>query len=606
MKKLLLITHSKLKIPSKGGNLNKFDISSFNKSPRKENFPLDLTGNTIYVIDIYFTFQRSKDAQDQNGLDFYRYLLGFFHECQNRLKVVFYSPLSIEFLLRQKPENLILERSVFLQTSQHGNFARRLSGTIEQLNKNNSWPIFNSASENLLSGYSIYKTPDKINNKIITDVNILIVDDQIEEWVETYKVVFSSFENVKFIKYDRSIGELNKFSLDKCGQNFLREVRKANLVIADFYLEERHQPFNWMSREELQDKSGFKLFQEIRKINPAVPYIVHSSSNKIAYFKILREFGIDDWLIKDTRGGVTTEYKKFNYEVLKKVVETYSNNKNAETFKRLASIKKVIDSLKLRSENSFWWDSKSHKSVVVDILDYSWYNLRFGLSEFSLTATEFGRSDNFIFNSIISELGKILELKDVEQRVSIKNMLYYFLKQFRNHISHYDINQIRLQDCLIYFEIWIKVLTLSRDSINNKKAFRDTKSVFAGNLNLSGQHSNQMFQSLIFGNHKTSFSNRILFCYLQFINDKSFTKISDNALKSRINETCQFYLTKANSSIEDFKNELFNHNCESTYKGKMLYEQLYLNKLDMDAATFSLIEDDIDGYFKLIVGNESL
>ena len=87
-----------------------FEIGNF--------FVPDFTGNTVYVIDVHCRFTKGNKEfflQHQGGLVVYRHLLKQFEGRQDKLKVVFYSPLAAKYLVAIKPENNVLTLLPFVE-----------------------------------------------------------------------------------------------------------------------------------------------------------------------------------------------------------------------------------------------------------------------------------------------------------------------------------------------------------------------------------------------------------------------------------------------------------------------------------------------------------
>ncbi len=577
--KLLFITNLEDNLPTSIDN-GKYTVNSYNNHPKNKTFTShkDTSGNTIYVIDIHYKLKDQSQLQSQNGIDFYRYLLNFFSKCQKNLKVIFYSPLPLDFLLKEKPENHILSVLPFIQIKGDGDFEKELLATI---NKNtNEWPILNSASENLLSGWALYKQQNPTTHKINSELSILILDDQIDEWKICYNTIFEDNINIKELKYDKKKEQNGHFSTLKFGDSFKNDVQKSELILADFYLEEQHKPFHWMSHDELKLKSGYKLFDKIKGqdgINPSAAYIIHSSSNKIQYFKNIYNDGLDNWLVKDTRGGVSTNQKKYNYEIFKKEIELYTTGENATLFKRLTVIREKIQNFESIQTPFFWWDNNTDKQLVINTLNYCWKNLRNVITKESHTLQN-NNTSGFLYNSIVNELGKILEIKKVNSLVSSPNLIFNFLKQFRNEGSHYNATRvINIKECILYFEIWLKILSKQKISV-----FK----------NSDGQNG-YLYQD--FGNGQPSFTNRKLLCLLQLLNSNCYGKleIQNTDLEKRIQQQCKDLLEFALKDINTLKKELF----ETSHQIQLA--TILGTSITKDASSYYLDTNEQTGYFEL-------
>ena len=265
---------------------------------------VDTSGKTVYVIDVHCVFTNNKKQlklQDQGGVTIYRQLLQKFDGNQDKLKVVFYSPISQEDLVKLKPENYVLSLLPLVECKyEEGQFESELARIISD----NKFPLFNNASENLLSGWALFRADNnrKENDFVETQYKhktptdkprvITFIDDEINEWRETYSKIFEQGKNIRLIMYQKEKHPFWEFSEEKI-DNLKNHVMQSALIVSDFYLQENHAPNTWLSNKQLEDKSGFKLFNAIKGggykdgIHKGVPYIMYTSSNKIQYYQYL-------------------------------------------------------------------------------------------------------------------------------------------------------------------------------------------------------------------------------------------------------------------------------------------------------------------------------
>lgn len=536
-----------------------FDVLNFIEAQHKD-------GSTIFVIDVHCKFKQADKMQQQGGVIVYRNLLKEFAKSQDKLKVVFYSPIPKEDLVKLKPENYVLALLPFVELfpdiehygikPEDWTFEKALTEAEKKV-----CPQFNNASENLLSGWSLND-----ENKVeVKKKQIVFVDDQANEWVKAFEKVFKLGKGgatVPLIFAYNKNGSDKVFSLDKLDKSFSESVREADLVISDFYLEENHEFNNWMSAEELSKKSGFQLFQAIKGTNgihKGVPIVMHTSSNKIQYYKFLDANGVDNWLVKDTRPNTTNQEKKENFNAFKTVIEQFTIGDSAKLYSTLKQLWEKIELIEQNS-NSNWWYSNSinskitkvtyntrkrgttvtetttiksaniqTKQTVLSILKDSWMALRALLNKEDLFATSIGSSDkNFTAAAICNNLGKLFEFFGFNQSIDYN----YFFKLFyciRNAASHYnDYSKFTKEDCILYFECWLSILQSADNSFEN---------IFRKN---SPAQIEQIIQD-------TSFEYNLLYCYMQYFN----SEYSKNHLeiKELLGRRIQSLFDKANYAV---------------------------------------------------------
>jgi len=567
-------------------------------------------GNTIFVIDVHCTFNQLK-LQEQGGVIIYRHLLNQFKDCQDKLKVVFYSPISKEHLAALRPENYVLTLLPFVQCEYDGNFAKALQEEIDK----NAFVQFNNASENLLSGWSLnqkqyvetYFLSDEESEKPKNEQtpvarSIAVIDDQLNEWTTTFKNIFEPKTKFRFLLYNNSKGTKGNFDKTKIenltdpktAYTLTDQIKDIDLVLSDFYLEEPHESNNWMSSEELSTKSGFQLFETIkgkkgeRGISKGIPYVMHTSSNKIQYLKFLDSNGVDNWLIKDTRPDTPIQQKRENYFAFKKEIEKYTSLESSELYVSLRKIWKQIELLESPSVPVSWWDSNTKKPSIINLLKNSWMALRAYVNKEEYFATNIGSNDkNFTPTAINSNLGKILEMDFKFGNTFDSNYFFHFLTQVRNASSHYiDYNFFGVADSLIYFESWLHAL---------------------GNTNRHQNTPNKIFKTSNFtkefmiqdngGGTDETFIYRLLYVYLQYYNSvySKETHLTKIRIKKRVGELLK--LTDKKILLD----EILNHNMPTDKSGRVKDGAVHLSE-----AIAKDLKNDPSLYFDLIEEKDKL
>lgn len=527
--------------------------------------------SNIFIIDVHCCFNEKSKMQDQGGVTIYRQLLNIFKGNQDKLKVILYSPISQDGLVAiSKGENYILNLLPFIDCNYDGQFEIDLKKILTA----NSFTQFNNASENLLSGWAINKKdsiksiyPAKNKNEKEKPRRIAFIDDQIKEWEKTYREIFEPKSDLKFLEYKKNQPLVGNFSADKI-ENLNNHTKQSALVVSDFYLEENHESNNWMNSNELSLKSGFQLFQTIKGttnndgIHKGVPFVMHTSSNKIQYYKFLDANGVDNWLVKDTRPDATANEKEENYFAFKKVIEEFTVEPSAEHYamlkkywERIQDIEAVTDSLEKR-----WWYSATsssdnenintkdgykpcrkatidNKQEIINLLKDSWMAIRANLNRESLFAENIGSTDrNFTAASVCSNLGKLFEFFSFSQGMHL-NTYFKFLFCVRNIGSHYkNYKDLELNDALIYFDCWLTALEKKDTKVAEsfKTLYAEEEFILQGKTHYADD----------------CFTNGLLFIYIQFMNgfhlsDKTIAyKIMVERIEDLLNKADKNLLTK--------------------------------------------------------------
>jgi hypothetical protein len=498
--------------------------------------------DVVYLINVHCVFasgdtKTKYNFQQQNGVAIYRHLLKIYEDNQEKLKVAFFSPITVENLVKLKSENAVLEHHPFF----HVPF--KWNNCVTALQAKTDWKYFNNASENLLSGYSIYASKNPDSAKIKTkDKKILFVDDQAPEWKTVFNEMVTKKEDFSFYHYQRDSSYTKGFDASKIqGNNFKNEAQNADLIISDFYLQENHEIDKWKSAEELEYVSGFQLFKYIKnKLNAGIPMVIHTSSNKVRYFQFLDSNGLDGWITKDVRVNATAEEKELIFESLKRTIEKFTVGENAKIYKDLKEIWKKIQTIRKSSQNNWWYVhadtpqmpendfkklNKTTKNDLLEILVDAYFAIRNYLKRESFLAKDLQSKDlSFSASSIASNLGYIYELLfGISQSGGNLNLHLRFFFAIRNAASHYaGYKYFNMEDAILYFHYWLLALEDNTTDVQTKFAKNGIEYIF--------QPKDSIF--------------RLLYIWIQFFNSE--TKPNEVLLAERVKNRMYALLSSIN------------------------------------------------------------
>ncbi len=523
----------------------------------------------IYLINVHCVFSNgnskrriSWQLQKQHGITIYRCLLKVYEKNESKLKVAFFSPIPKGDLIKLKAENYVLKY--------HECYSAPFiwKECSKELLAKTNWTIFNNSSENLLSGYSMFNPEGSISKKIeMGKKRILVIDDQRDEWETTFAEVFNEsalvhlpFSNQAEFRTALAENKILKAVKTNIAFNDEKNIANCNIVLSDFYLKEDHEPGKWMNMESIEVISGFSLFHSLRATDEGkgIPYIMHTSSNKIPYYKIFDRHGVDDWIVKDTRPGATANEKRDNYVLFKKTIENLSKQ---NIYKKLQDLWENIQQIKKMNTNKWWYspqydaellvpiltdeftekivfspvnDVRSNycnhtKGDIVSILESSWYAIRRQVNrqadyEVAGNKTANGNeADRFLATSICNNLGKIVEILGVKSGAKEFSYLTNFLLQIRNSASHAsDYEYFELNDVFICLNYLINALI-------NYNSLKDFQIAFPDKYIAS-----KIKRTATQGEY--NFPCALIWLYLQFYNE-DFSKQSEHgrtAMRTRI------------------------------------------------------------------------
>lgn len=482
--------------------------------------------NYIFVINLHCLFKGGADLmQDQGGVIIYRYLLNLFEGSLECLKVVFYSPLSKEEVIKQKPENYALTTIPFIEILPDPlnpcgwSFQDELSEIIIK----NEFPKYNNASLNLLAGFGLYrhnKTQEHINKLNIHKKKVLLIDDEQSLWKESYSLIlgegniicYNEDELSKQIEYRDHLREIGIADfIDNIKQLIRKNYDSIGLIITDFYLLENHEINIFKQQSDIENISGFQIFETLRKEFPEIPLVFHTTSNKANIYKFMYNYGVDDWFVKRNSSILpVSDLEEYYIEFHKsasfflneesvlflhdfwKIIEELINNNNlkdafelkrkVDTNKRENNICTEIENTltNIRSEldqTKYWWISNTERlclnkvnfETCVEILKDAWLALRNQLKRQYLFDQNFKKrfyQESFGASSIISTLFQVNEFIKVSN-----SQLFHTLTIFRNiasHASNKEFYSIKLDDCLFFIKLQLELITKTENEISNE------------------------------------------------------------------------------------------------------------------------------------------
>ncbi|MCB9231070.1 MAG: hypothetical protein H6581_05385 [Bacteroidia bacterium] len=465
--------------------------------------------------------------QQQGGVIIYRHLLKQFEKSPQKLKVVFYSPISAKYLGRLKPENFVLSLLPFVELFPDGvtdwNFEDAL-----QIAEKEPCPIFNNAAENLLSGWALANSDavrqGKVGEaKIKLNEKLLIIDDEYSTWEAAYEQIFANAEeNILSPNYQSqdAFREAwrNGSALDEIGQ----KAKEASFVLSDLYINENHEdahPFK--TRGDLKKISGFQVFEALKKTYPYLPYMMYTTSNKVWNSETFRSEGVWAWAVKDTSPTLGVEDKKAQFEHFQHCFLKTSQDE----WKHVSRVWKDLIELKFRDDlESSWWFEKCPMALEILtecllILD-SVYSARSDF-ESKYIADYQARLCALIFNN----LGGICEVlaikhaeidgkKDEPATPKTFGAYIYNLRAFFSHQLFY--RRAKPIEVIFAVELMINLFRLNKSEFDQQKywPFKLEREFVANtNLNyllqledLAENHAELQFDKEIFKDLKSSFA----------------------------------------------------------------------------------------------------
>jgi hypothetical protein len=536
----------------------------------------DAAGDTVYIIDVHFSFmygeqenKRQLKFQEQGGVTVYRHLLGLFKGCPDKLKVVFYSPLTANRLTALRPENYVLNLLPFVELfpkDEHGNLIESwtFEGALQSRIDENDFPQFNNASENLLSGWAL-SGANKIDLK---GKRLLIIDDEWQQWKVAFRAILDG--SVDYFLKDKAHIKLEFKKLSEHSFSHLPRggLAQYDVIISDLYLWETHETGRWKTEEFINSISGFLLFKLVRNIEPAIPVIFHTTSTKFRIYEALSALGSDGQVPKNLNSEPRVEDKVDTYQLFRQSVVTSTDSYSGcwlnEFYRFISDDKSTSDT---------WWQKRlindpAATKEVKDLVKHAilgYKKLKANYQDQYLKAFFSGNEIDPIAMSasgILNNVGKIKEVLRDE-----KNPELQFIDNLRDLGSHStNYHLYGLDDVKVVLVLLFQTMT------------GDTKRVIA-----AGENYVVPFQSR---KHKHKFKHQLLY-YVHYYNYwQSFIPRELRAtFKTRITYYTEAYYserwqhfnsTDKNTVKNSFKSIRIDPSISSAYKEEVVGDKLII------------------------------
>lgn len=428
-------------------------------------------GDTVFVIDVHCRVAGvAEKLQLQGGVVVYRHLLKLFSEKQEKLKVLFYSPLPKKTLTNRLPENYVLNLLPFVVCNYDGQFASTLTKEIFEY-ESSSWPSFNNASENLLSGWALLSDAD-MKKGLINDPNIdlngktlLVLDDEYFSWRETYQTIFNSKDLVG-TPGNNQVAFRKEWHEKRGAETIGVLAKKVQYVLSDLYIEENHEdtkPYKDIS--DIESISGFKVFKKIKSECPYIPYMMFTTSNKVWNFQAFRAEGVWAWAVKDNAHNLSREDKMAQYDHFRLCIFHLTQ---PEWQHAVAIWRELIRFRSKQNLYEYWWYDDCPSAL--DILHRCMMMLDVVYSQGRSLQTK--RVSDFVgrqCSQVLNNLGGICEVLEIQtsgnRRKSVGAYIYH-LRSFYSHELYYE--SAKPLETLFCVDLLLKLLQLTDVEFDNQ------------------------------------------------------------------------------------------------------------------------------------------
>lgn len=258
---------------------------------------------------------------------------------------------------------------------------------------------------------------------------VLLIDDEADKgWKDFYKCFFQHSPDITF---DYLQCDFKSLSREEIITNATDKLKNADVVLLDLRLCDKD--FNSQAKSE--ELTGYKILEEIKKINKGIQVIIITASNKVWNYESLLRIGANGYIVKKGDSDVG-EYVKDLKESIKKAIKKASFLKVVyalvESLKKHITTNEVFNSDK---EDSLRNNLKVNYDISFELLEnaylynnnkyfnYAYLQLFLCIEEFLNIKSIFEFGDKCYVNQNIkvAEKIKVKEKQEWESIINIKH-----------------------------------------------------------------------------------------------------------------------------------------------------------------------------------------
>jgi len=174
---------------------------------------------------------------------------------------------------------------------------------------------------------------------------ILYIDDEwAKGWSDILKRYFSKNPNIEFETFEYNFKDNNKYTIISAIEKYCKSYN-PDIVLLDLRLTQSDHKKNI----EIENFTGIKVTEIIKKINPAIQVIILSATSKSSNLENLYKHGILGYIKKEHPTDVNISTKE-NFDKLKKMLD---RGFEKQYLKEIWEIQKHVLALNIFQENKF-------------------------------------------------------------------------------------------------------------------------------------------------------------------------------------------------------------------------------------------------------------
>jgi CheY-like chemotaxis protein len=208
--------------------------------------------------------------------------------------------------------------------------------------------------------YPIEPVKDHKSDLINRKANVLLIDDEADKgWKDFYKVFLKKSHNISFDYLQHDFKSSSQQEIIEKAKTKAIEF-DADIVLLDLRLCDS----DFTSQVKPEDLTGYKILEEIKKINKGIQVIIITASNKVWNLQALLEAGTDGYIIKNGNSDVSEDIRN-----LKTIFENCINK--SSILKTIHESFEKIKSFAINLSDSFKKNIETNVSISFELLEKS-------------------------------------------------------------------------------------------------------------------------------------------------------------------------------------------------------------------------------------------
>ncbi len=356
------------------------------------------------------------------------------------------------------------------------------------------------------------------------NARVLLIDDEAQKgWEHFYRTFFKTSPSIKFEFLNVDFKLNSKSTIIQEAIIFIKEY-KPDVILLDLRLCDS----DFDNNVDINELSGIKILDEVKKINKGIQVIITTASNKVLSFESVMKIGANGYILKNGESDVHNIISILQFSISKCI-------------KRARFLKNIYASINTTLQN---WDNyklPERKNINDTFHDNLWHLiLKSQVMDFFKNA----------FNTIENE--------NIEERFTMSILLLFRIVEMMNEYFIIESGDKRDKTTQYHFDLDNTQVPRIINKNNNylldqdisKGTFLSTKEkCYAIYYKLNGDLNKSLFEKI---NNLTNYRNNIAIHPKKRFKEESLEYLYENNF-AKFNITLEEYFTAVLDYIDSFK-----------------------------------------------------